>query len=185
VVSKPLLDIKSNAGGHIMKRLIIGANSSHLFAMIFMLIAALAGNCYAKQLKFGDWECIEETDPGSDEKIKKIGTAAKDGVSSLWMSESGMGRGTLQLTLKSENIIDSEHITYRVDRNRALTLSTAVRTCESYCLTEYVARDGETIKAMQKGYRMILEYSSYPDITNKPVFSLMGFTRAYSWLTRE
>jgi hypothetical protein len=172
-------------GGNIMKKYIIGANVSSLFAIIFMLIAAFAGNCYAEQLKFGDWECIEETDPTKDEKSKKIGTVAKDGVSSLWVSESDLGRSTIQLTLKSKNSINSSHITYRVDRNKALTLSTATRTCELYCLTEYVARNGEIIKAMKKGYRMMFEYSIYPDITNKPIFSLIGFTKAYNWLMSE
>ena len=168
-----------------MKKLIVGANVFRGFAMILLFMAAFAGNCFAKPLTFGDWQCIQETDPTNDEKRKKIGTIAKDGVSSLWVSESGLGQATLQMTLKSKNIIDSEHITYRVDRNRVLTLSTAVRTCESYCLTEYVARDGETMKAMQAGYRLILEYSSYPDITNQPVFSLMGFSRAFKWLIAE
>ena len=168
-----------------MKKSIIAATVFPSVAMILMLMAAFAGNGYAKSLTFGDWQGLQETDPANDEKRKTIGTIAKDGVSSLWVSESGLGQATLQMTLKSKNIIDSEHITYRVDRNRVLTLSTAVRTCESYCLTEYVARDGETIKAMQKGYRLILEYSSYPDITNQPVFSLMGFTRAFRWLIAE
>ena len=168
-----------------MKSYIIGAHVSPRFVIIFMLIAAFAGNCYAQQLKFGDWECIEETDPTKDEKSKKIGTFAKDDLSSLWVSKSDLGGSTLQLTLKSKNIIDSEHMTYWVDRNRALTLSTAIRTCESYCLTEYVTRNGEIIKAMVKGYRMMFEYSIYPDITNKPIFSLLGFTRAYNWLMNE
>ena len=168
-----------------MKNHIIGAHLSARFVIIFMLIAAFAGNCYAEGLKFGDWECIEETDPTKDEKSKKIGTFAKDGVSSLWVSESDLGQNTVQLTLESKNVIDSEHITYWVDSSIALTLSTAVRTCESYCLTEYVARNGEVIKAMTKGYRMMFEYSSYPDITNKPIFSLLGFTRAYNWLMNE
>ncbi len=158
------------------------ANGSRLFAIIFLFISAVAGNSYAELLKFGDWECIEETDPATDRKSRKIGTVAKDGASSLWVSESDLGRSTIQLTLKSENIIDSAHITYMVDKNKALTLSTAVRTCESYCLTEYVAQNSELIKAMKKGYRLIFEYSAYPDVTHKPTFSLMGFTRAFSWL---
>ncbi|MGD8523387.1 MAG: hypothetical protein PVF56_19725 [Desulfobacterales bacterium] len=168
-----------------MKNYIIGAHLSARFVIIFMLIAAFAGNGYAEELKFGDWECIEETDPTKDEKSKKIGTFAKDGVSSLWVSESDLGQNTVLLTLKSKNVIDSEHITYWVDSSRALTLSTAMRTCESYCLTESVTGNGEVIKAMAKGYRMMFEYSSYPDITNKPIFSLLGFTRAYNWFMKE
>jgi hypothetical protein len=168
-----------------MNNYIVGAHVSPRFVIIFMLIAAFTANGYAEQLKFGDWVCIEETDPTKDEKSKKIGTFAKDGVSSLWVSKSDLGRSTLQLTLKSENIIDSEHITYWVDRNRALTLSTAIRTCESYCLTEYVTRNAEIIKAMEKGYRVMFEYSMYPAITNKPIFSLLGFTRAYNWLMHD
>lgn len=168
-----------------MKKLMLEANVSRLFAIILILIAAFAGNCYAEQLKFGDWECIQKNDPTKDEKSKKITTVAKDGVSSLWVSKSNLGRSTIQLTLKSKNIIDSGHITYRVDRDSALTLSTAVRTCESYCLTEYVATNGEIIRAMKKGYRMMFEYSTYPDITNVAIFSLMGFTRAYNWLMSE
>ena len=168
-----------------MKNYIVGAHVSPRLVIMFMLIAAFAGNGYAQQLKFGDWECIAETDPTKDEKRKKIGTFAKDGVSSLWVSESDLGRSTIQLTLKSKNNIDSEHIIYWVDSNRALTLSTAKRTCESYCLTEYVQKNGEIIKAMEKGYRLMFEYSSYPDITNKPIFSLLGFTRAYNWLINE
>jgi hypothetical protein len=184
-LQNPFYTLNARQAVYIMKKFMVGANVFRRYATMFMLVAAVAGNCYAEQLTFGDWQCIPETEPTNDEKRKKIGTVAKDGVSSLWVSESGLGRATLQMTLKSKNIIDSEHITYRVDRNRVLTLSTAVRTCESYCLTEYVTRDGETIEAMQKGYRLMLEYSSYPDITNRPIFSLMGFTRAYKWLIGE
>ncbi|UCE55400.1 MAG: invasion associated locus B family protein [Desulfobacterales bacterium] len=168
-----------------MRKHIIGANVSRLFAVILILITAFAADCFADQKKFGDWVCMEETDPTTNEKSKKIGTAAKDGVSSLWVAESGLGKDTIQLTLKSNNIISSEHITYRVDKDKALTLSTALRTCESYCLTEYVARNGELIKAMKKGYRMTFEYDTYPDITNHPTFSLIGFTKAANWLLSE
>jgi hypothetical protein len=52
-------------------------------------------------------------------------------------------------------------------------------------LTEYVARNGELIKAMKKGYRMTFEYDTYPDITNHPTFSLIGFTKASNWLLSE
>ena len=168
-----------------MKNYIIGAHVSPRFVIIFMLIAAFAGNCYAQQLKFGDWECIEETDPTKDEKSKKIGTFAKDGLSSLWVSKSDLGGSTLQLTLKSKNIIDSEHFSYSIDKNKALTLSTASRTCESYCLTEYVMKNSKLIEIMKRSYRIMFEYHTYPEIANQPTFSLIGFTKAYGWLLNE
>ncbi len=168
-----------------MRRLFIGSFLFRLFILIFILTMVFAGFCFAEKTTFGDWVCMEETDPKTKKKIKKIGTFAKDGLSSLWMSESDFGSGTIQLTLKSKNIIVSEYFSYRIDKNKALTLSTASRTCESYCLTEYVMKNGKLIKTMKKSYRMMFEYYTYPEIVNQPTFSLIGFTKAYNWLLSE
>ena len=168
-----------------MKKHISWANVSRLLPVILILIIIFAGDCFAESKKFGDWEGVEETDPETNKKSRKIRTAAQDGVSVLWVSESGIGKDTVQLTLTSKNIISSEHITYWVDKVRALTLSTASRTCESYCLTEHVARNSELIKAMKKGYRLMFEYTTYPNIPNQPNFSLIGFTKAYTWFLGE
>lgn len=168
-----------------MRKHVIGANVSRLLPIILILFAIFAGDCFAEQKKIGDWECIQETDPETNKESRKIVTAAQDGVSVLWVSESIIGKDTVQLTLKSKNIISSEHITYWVDKVKALTLSTASRTCESYCLTEHVARNGELIKAMKKGYHLMFEYTTYPNITNQPTFSLIGFTKAYTWFLGE
>jgi len=54
-----------------MKNYIFGVHLSPRFVIIFMLIAAFAGDCYAEQLKFGDGEYNEETDPVKDEKKQK------------------------------------------------------------------------------------------------------------------
>lgn len=144
-----------------------------------------ANFCFAEKMRFGEWVCAEETDPATEKKTKKIGTFAKDGVSSLWVTESDLGSGMIQLTLKSKNIIDSEHFSYSIDKNKALTLSTASRTCESYCLTEYVMKNSKLIEIMKRSYRIMFEYYTYPEIANQPTFSLIGFTKAYGWLLNE
>ena len=168
-----------------MIKIVSGSFLFRLFINVFFLITVLADFCFAEEMMFGDWVCMQETDSETKKKIKKIGTYAKDGVSSLWISESDFGRETIQLTLKSKNIIDSDYFSYRIDKNKALTISTALRTCESYCLTEYIMKNSELIKTMKTSYRMKFEYSTYPEIDNQPTFSLMGFTKAFHWLLNK
>jgi len=137
----------------------------------------------AEQIKFTDWVGVAETDPDTNQEIKKIGTQAKDGISSIWLS--GSGEGTIQLTLTSKKSIASEYFSYRIDNVDNLMISSASRTCESNCLTEYVSKNGEVIKTMKRGLKMKLEYDTLPDTTHRPTFSLRGFSKAYKWLMAE
>jgi invasion protein IalB len=76
----------------------------------------------------------------------------------------------------------SEYFSYRIDRVDTLTIRSAIKGCESNCLTDEVSKKGELIKMMKRGLQIKFEYDSYPDIAQNPTFSLRGFSRAYNWL---
>lgn len=168
-----------------MRRLAIKVSPRRQFAIIFVLIMVFGGSSFAGQLKFGDWVGIEGPDPLTNKQSKKIGTFAKDGISTLWLADSESGEETIQLTLQSKKTMASEYFSYRIDRVGTLTISSAIKGCESNCLIEYVPGNGELIKTMKRGLQIKFEYDSYPDITQNPTFSLRGFTRAYNWLLTE
>jgi hypothetical protein len=66
---------------------------------------AFSVNCPAEQFKFADWVGIEETDPATNIKSRQIGTVAKDGISTLWLSDLDAGGDNIELTLKSSEKI--------------------------------------------------------------------------------
>jgi hypothetical protein len=66
-----------------------------------------------------------------------------------------------------------------------LVIRSAIKGCESNCLEDFVARNGELIKTMRRGLKIEFEYDSEPDIAQTPTFSLRGFSRAYKWLLSE
>lgn len=168
-----------------MRRLTIEVSPRCLFAIIFILIMVFCGSCFAGQLKYGDWVCILETDPLTNKESKRIGTFAKDGISTLWFSDSDSDEETIQLTLKSKKTMASEYFSYRIDNIDTLTIRSAIKGCESNCLTDYVPMKGEFIKTLKRALRIQFEYDSYPQIAQNPAFSLRGFTRAYNWLVRK
>jgi hypothetical protein len=168
-----------------MRRLTIEVSPRCLFAIIFILIMVFCGSCFAGQLKYGDWVCILETDPLTNKESKRIGTFAKDGISTLWFSDSDSDEETIQLTLKSKKTMASEYFSYRIDNIDTLTIRSAIEGCESNCLIEYVPKKGEFIKTLKRALRIQFEYDSYPQIAQNPAFSLRGFTRAYNWLVRK
>jgi hypothetical protein len=156
-----------------------------LFATMFFLIMVFCGISFAGQQSFGDWVGIEEPDPLTAKQSKKIGTFANDGISTLWLSDSDSGGETVQLTLESKKTMASDYFSYRVDRVDTLMIRSAIKGCESNCLTDDVPKKGELIKTMKRGLQIKFEYDSYPDITRNPTFSLRGFSRAYNWLLTE
>ena len=156
-----------------------------LFATIFFLIMVFGGNCFAGQLKYGDWVCILETDPLTNKESKRIGTFAEDGISTLWLTDSDSDEETIQLTLKSKKAMAAEYFTYRIDNIDTLTIRSAIKGCGSNCLTEYVPKQGEFIKTLKRALRIQFEYDSYPQIAQNPTFSLRGFTKAFNWLVRK
>ena len=168
-----------------MRRLTIEISPRCLFAILFILIMVFCGSCFAGQLKYGDWVCISETDPLSNKESKRIGTFAKDGISTLWLSHSDSDAESVQLTLKSKKTMASEYFSYRIDNIDTLTIRSAIKGCESNCLTEYVPKKGAFIKTLKRALRIQFEYDSYPQITQNPTFSLRGFTKAYNWLVRK
>ena len=168
-----------------MRRPMLEKSPSCLFAILFILIMVFCGSCFAGQLKYGDWVCISETDPLTTEGRKRIGTFAKDGISTLWLSHSDSDAESVQLTLKSKKTMASEYFSYRIDNIDTLTIRSAIKGCESNCLTEYVPKKGAFIKTLKRALRIQFEYDSYPQITQNPTFSLRGFTKAYNWLVRK
>ena len=168
-----------------MRRLTIEVSPRCLFAIIFILIMVFCGSCFAGQLKYGDWVCILETDPLTNKESKRIGTFAEDGISTLWLSDSDSDEEAIQLTLKSKKTMASEYFSYRIDNIDILTIRSAIKGCESNCLTEYVPKKGEFIKTLKRALRIQFEYDSYPQIAQNPAFSLRGFTKAYNWLVRK
>ena len=168
-----------------MRRLAIKVSPHRQFTTIFVLIMVFSGSSFAGQLKFGKWVGIQEPDPLTNKQSKKIGTFAKDGISTLWLAGSESDEETIQLTLKSKKKMVSEYFSYRIDRVDTLTIRSALKGCESNCLTESVPRNGELITTMKRGLQIEFEYDSYPDITQNPTFSLRGFSKAYNWLLTE
>lgn len=154
-----------------------------ILVVLSFLAMGFPANGQAEQVKFGDWVGMEETELTTHQKTKKIGTRAKDGISSIWLSDSS--RDTIELTLISEKQIASDYFSYQIDRIENLTIRSALKGCESNCLTDDVSRNGELIKNMKRGLILKVEYDSFPDITQNPIFSLRGFSRAYRWLTAE
>jgi invasion protein IalB len=152
---------------------------------VAMGLMALSANCQAEQMKFADWVGIEETDPATNLKSRQIGTPAKDGISTLWLSDPDTGGDNIELTLKSERKIASVYFSYRIDKVDTLTIRSVVKGCESNCLVDFIPKNGELIKTMKRGLKIQFEYDSYPDTAQKPTFSLKGFSRAYSWLLSE
>ncbi len=157
----------------------------HICMVIALSVMIFATVGLAEQIKFGDWVCIQEPDPATNSDRKRIGTYARDGISTLWLAESDAGEDRIQLTLKSQKKIASVYFSYRIDRVDTLTIRSAIKGCESNCLTDFVPRNGELIKTMKRGLRIKFEYDSYPDIAQKPTFSLRGFSKAYQWLLRK
>ncbi len=153
--------------------------------VVVMGLMAYSVNCPAEQIKFADWVGIEETDPATNIKSRQIGTFAKDGISTLWLSEVDAGGDNIELTLKSAEKIVSVYFSYRIDRVDTLMIRSALKGCESNCLKDSIPKNGELIKTMKKGLKIQFEYDSYPDNAQKPTFSLRGFSRAYNWLLSE
>ena len=155
-----------------------------LMVIIFGLLV-FSVNCPAEQIKFADWVGIEETDPATNIKSRQIGTFAKDGISTLWLSDLDAGGDNIELILKSAEKIVSVYFSYRIDRVDTLMIRSALKGCESHCLKDSIPKNGEPIKTMKKGLKIHFEYDSYPDTAQKPAFSLRGFSRAYNWLLSE
>ncbi|MGD9182868.1 MAG: hypothetical protein PVG15_15410, partial [Desulfobacterales bacterium] len=129
-----------------------------LFAIIFFFIMAFCGSSFAGQLKYGDWVCILDTDPLTNKENKRIGTFAGDGISTLWLSDSDSDEETIQLTLKSKKTMASEYFSYRIDNIDTLTIRSAVKGCESKCLTEYIPKKDAFIKTLKRALRIQFEY---------------------------
>lgn len=168
-----------------MSRRTMEVSSRCLLAALVFLMMLLGGSAFADQLRFRDWVGIEELDPLTNQQSKKIGTFAKDRISSLWLSDAGLDAETVQLTLESKKEMASEYFSYRIDRVDTLTIRSAIKGCESNCLTDDVLKKGELIKTMKSGLQIKFEYDSYPDVTQNPTFSLRGFSRAYNWLLKK
>jgi hypothetical protein len=143
---------------------------------------AFSVNCPAEQFKFADWVGIEETDPATNIKSRQIGTVAKDGISTLWLSDLDAGGDNIELTLKSSEKIAAVYFSYRIDSVDTLVIRSALKGCESHCLKDSIPKKDELIKTMKRGLRMQFEYDSYPDVAQQPMFSLKGFSKAYWWL---
>jgi len=158
-------------------------SSGRLLIGTFIWMLVFCGSSFAAQLKFGDWVGIAETDPLTAEENKKIGTFAKDGISTLWLAASGEEK--IQLTLESKKIIASDYFSYQIDSIDTLTISSAIKGCESSCLIEYLPQKSEMIQSMKGGLRIKFEYDSFPDIAQNPAFSLRGFTKAFNWLVSK
>ena len=168
-----------------MRRCLITVRSLWVFMGIAIGSMAFSANCPADQMKFADWLGIEETDPATNIKSRQIGTAAKDGISTLWLSDPDTGGDNIELILKSEKKIASEYFSYRIDNVDTLAIRSAIKGCESNCLIDFISKNGELIKTMKKGLKIQFEYDAYPDTAQKPTFSLRGFARAYNWLLSE
>jgi hypothetical protein len=157
-------------------------HSLWVFMVIGIGLMGFSVNCPAEQINFADWVGIEETDPATNIKSRQIGTFAKDGISTLWLSDPDAGGDNIELMLKSAEKIVSVYFSYRIDKVDTLAIRSALKGCESHCLTDFLPKNGELIKTMKKGLKMQFEYDSYPDIAQKPTFSLRGFSKAYWWL---
>lgn len=169
----------------IMGRFCMSLYLLRLLMVIVMGLMLFSVNCPAEQIKFADWVGIEEMDPATNIKSRQIGTFAKDGISTLWLSDLDAGGDNIELTLKSSEKIVSVYFSYRIDRVDTLMIRSALKGCESHCLKDSIPKKGELIKTMKKGLKINFEYDSYPEIAQKPAFSLRGFSRAYNWLLSE
>jgi hypothetical protein len=156
--------------------------SGRLLITPFVFVLVFCSSSFAAQLKFGDWVGVSVIDPLTAQESKKIGTFAGDGISTLWLSASDSGGEKIQLILESKKIIASDYFSYRIDDIDTLTISSAIKGCESSCLIEYLPPQSELIQFMKSGLRLKFEYDSYPEVTQKPTFSLRGFTKAFNWL---
>ena len=168
-----------------MIKITLVAFSARLVIVSLVLMLFFCGASFAGQLKFGDWVGVAETDPLTAKEQKKIGTFAPDGISIIWLSAADSGQEKIQLTLESKKLIASDYFLYRIDKVGALTISSAIKGCESSCLIEYIPQTGELIQSMKGGLRIRFEYDSYPEITQNPTFSLRGFTKAFNWLVSK
>jgi len=165
-----------------MRKFRIGVYSLRAVMVIAIGLMAFSVNCPAEQFKFADWVGIEETDPATNIKSRQIGTVAKDGISTLWLSDLDAGGDNIELTLKSSEKIAAVYFSYRIDSVDTLVIRSALKGCESHCLKDSIPKKDELIKTMKRGLRMQFEYDSYPDISQKPMFSLRGFSKAHWWL---
>jgi hypothetical protein len=165
-----------------MRKFRIGVYSLRAVMVIAIGLMAFSVNCPAEQFKFADWVGIEETDPATNIKSRQIGTVAKDGISTLWLSDLDAGGDNIELTLKSSEKIASVYFSYRIDSVDTLVIRSALKGCESHCLKDSIPKKDELIKTMKRGLRMQFEYDSYPDVAQQPMFSLKGFSKAYWWL---
>ena len=168
-----------------MKRLMIEISRRYPFAIVFILILVFCSSGYAGELKYQDWVCISETDPLTNKESKRIGTFAADDISTLWLSDPDSDEETIQLTLESKKTMASEYFSYRIDNIDTLTIRSAIKGCESKCLTDYVPKKDAFIKTLKRALRIQFEYDSFPQIAQNPTFSLRGFTKAYNWLVSK
>jgi hypothetical protein len=168
-----------------MGRFRIGVYSLRVVMVIVVWLMVFSANCPAEQIRFGDWVAIEKADAASNKKSRQIGTFAKDGISTLWLSDPDSGGDNIELTLESEKKIVSVYFSYRIDAVDTLAIRSAIKGCESNCLVDFIPKDSELIKTMKKGLKIQFEYDSYPGTAQKPTFSLRGFSRAYNWLLSE
>ena len=165
-----------------MRKFRIGVYSLRAVMVIAIGLMAFSVNCPAEQFKFADWVGIEEMDPATNIKSRQIGTFAKDGISTLWLSDLDAGGDNIELTLKSSEKIAAVYFSYRIDSVDTLVIRSALKGCESHCLKDSIPKKDELIKTMKRGLRMQFEYDSYPDVAQQPMFSLKGFSKAYWWL---
>ena len=159
--------------------------STCIFWAVVLLIMLVSANSSAQQIKFGDWIGSEKTDPATNATDKQIGTFAADGKSSLWLAVSDSGEQQMKLILKSDKLIASDYFSYRIDRVDNLIIRSAAKGCNDHCLADLVPSNGELIKNMRRGLRIKFQYEALPDMTQKPAFSLRGFSRAYNWLLAD
>ena len=156
--------------------------SRHICMVITLSLMFFSATVMAEQIKFGDWVGIAGSGAASSAEGNRIGTFAKDGISTLWVAPSASDTDQIQLTLESKKEIVSDYFSYRIDRIDTLSIHSGIKGCNGNCLTDDLPKNGEMIKAMQKGLRIQFEYDSYPDESQEPAFSLRGFSRAYHWL---
>jgi hypothetical protein len=158
---------------------------AYIFLSTFLVLLFTTVNCAAQQIKFSNWVASEEMDPATKMTTRQIGTFAGDGNSSLWLAVLNPGAEQVQLTLRSKKMIASDYFSYRIDRVDNLNIRSAQKACNANCLTDLIPHNGDLIKNMRRGLRIQFEYDAVPDMTQKPTFSLRGFSKAYDWLLSE
>jgi hypothetical protein len=157
----------------------------HIGFGIILSVMVFTGTGLAEQVRFADWIGIEETDSSTNTKYRQIGTFVGNQNNALWLAVSTSGRDRIQLTLKSDKMMASNYYSYRIDKVDTLALRSAEKGCNGNCLIDEVEKNGELIRTMRRGLRINVEYESSPDLTQKPTFSLRGFSRAYQWMLAE